>query len=288
MKPAPFTYHSAVSLEEALQLLDPENGDTERKVIAGGQTLVPLMAMRLTRPSLLIDLNGLDELVGIDEGDSSIIIGAMTRQRDVERAAIVLKKIPLLAHALHYVGHIQTRNRGTIGGSLVHGDPSAEIPLVAVVLAARLHLASAKSRRIVDAEDFFEGPMTTSISDDEILTAIEFPLPPAGLCSGTSFQEIAPRHGDFALVSAGVQIALDDDGVCQVAHVGVGGCGMTPLRLHDCEAALMAGDLEHAIALVSQAIDPENTPQADAAYRRRVAPELVRRAVADAYEDVNT
>ncbi|MDP6271155.1 MAG: xanthine dehydrogenase family protein subunit M [Alphaproteobacteria bacterium] len=287
MKPAPFAYHLAGSLEEACRLLAEGDDEAEHKVIAGGQTLTPLLAMRLARPALLIDLNRLPHLAGIDEAAGALVIGAMTRQRAVERSPMVGRRLPLLVKALCHVGHVQTRNRGTVGGSIVHADPSAEIPLVAVVLGARMHLAGAGSSRQVGADAFFQGPMTTAIAAHEILTAVDFPLPAAAPRLGTAFHEVALRHGDFALVSAAVQLSLDGDGRCLEARIGLGGCGLTPLRLVGAEAALQetaleSGDISAAIATVADAIDPEDTPATSAAYRRRVAPELLRRAIVEA------
>jgi len=280
MKPAPFEYHRASDLADALRLLDAGSDEVEHKVIAGGQTLVPLMAMRLTRPALLIDLNRVTELNGIGHEGDCLRIGAMTRQGHVEASDLVRENLPLMAKALAHVGHVQTRNRGTVGGSLVHGDASAEIPLVAVVLGARLNIAAHEVSRVIEAGDFYEGPMMTAIEEIEILTSVDFPQVQGRI--GTSFQEVAPRHGDFALVSAAVQVVLDDNGKCTTARIGVGGCGLTPLRLADSEAALVAGKIDAAVAAVDAAIDPEDTPQASAAYRRRIAPELVRRALEDA------
>ncbi len=166
MKPAPFDYHRATSLVEACGLLAEGDDEAERKVIAGGQTLTPLMAMRLAQPALLIDINRLEDLAGINEADGTLTIGAMTRQRAAERSSLVGERLPLLAKALFHVGHVQTRNRGTVGGSIAHGDPSAEIPLVAVVAGARLRLAAAGGSREVAGEAFFQGPMTTAIKPD--------------------------------------------------------------------------------------------------------------------------
>ena len=294
MKPAPFEYHRAHDLADALRLLDAGSDEVEHKVIAGGQTLVPLMAMRLTRPALLIDLNRVTELDGIEKTGDALRIGAMTRQRSVEASDLVQSDLPLMTKALAHVGHVQTRNRGTVGGSLVHGDASAEIPLVAVVLGARLNIVSHEGARVIEAGDFYEGPMMTAIAENEILTSVDFPLGAGRV--GTSFQEVAPRHGDFALVSAAVQVMLDDNGNCSAARIGVGGCGLTPLRLAASEAALVAGDVDDAIAgnidaavaAVDAAIDPEDTPQASTAYRRRIAPELVRRALEEAIAEATT
>ncbi len=287
MKPAPFDYVRATSLAEACRLLAEGDDEVEHKVIAGGQTLTPLMAMRLARPALLIDINRLEDLAGIREASGVLSIGAMTRQRAVERSPLVAERLPLLAKALHHVGHVQTRNRGTVGGSIVHADPGAEIPLVAVVAGARLRLDAAGGSRDVVGDAFFQSPMTTAIEPDEILTSVDFPLPATPGRCGAAFHEVALRHGDFALVSAAAQVVLDGDGRCREARVGVGGCALTPLRLGQVESALQdtaleAADISAAVKTVAEAIDPEDTPDASAEYRRRVAPELLVRAIAEA------
>ncbi len=287
MKPVAFDYISASSLDDVCQYLAEQDDEADVRLLAGGQTLVPLMAMRLARPTQLIDLNPVAELSGIKEHDNEVEIGALTRQRAAERAPIVARRLPLLAKALPHVGHFQTRNRGTIGGSIATADASAEIPLVAVVLAARLVLESQAGRREIDSAEFFEGPMTTAIRADECLSRIRFPVWPEQKNLGSAFLEVAPRRGDYALVSAAVQIALDDAGTCKRAAIGVGACAPTPLRLTALEEMLVGSRPDEALigrvsAEVAGRIDPDSNQQASAAYRRRVAPEIVRRALSEA------
>ncbi len=278
MKPAPFEYVRADSLDQALAELADTGADA--MVLAGGQTLVPMMAMRLARPARLIDLNELPELAGIEMEGEALRIRAMTRQA---AALAQCKSLPLLQKALRYVGHTQTRNRGTVGGSVAHADPSAEIPLVAVALDATIALASTRGRREVGADNFFLGALTTDRAADECLTDIYFPIWGAGKI-GTSFHEVSPRHGDFALVSAAAQIELDDDGMCRRAAVAVGGASPAPVKVPvdlvgrkiDAEAVRAAAEEADKV------IDPFEDLHASAAYRRRVARVLVERALRDA------
>ena len=286
MKAAPFEYFRATSVAEVCTCLGEKNFE-DCKIIAGGQTLVPLMAMRLARPTHVIDINRVDTLDGIRDHGDNIEIGAVTRQCAAEKSEIIRQKIPLLAKALPNVGHLQTRNRGTVGGSIAHGDPSAEIPLVALTLGATLTLQSQTGTRQVEANEFFISPMSTALAEDELLTNVRIPVWTEDAKLGCAFHEVAPRKGDYALVSAAIQLALDDDGTCVRAAVGVGGCGPTPLRLFDVEATLVGQPLDTkrfdaACAIVEDTLDPESTPQASANYRRRVAPELVRQALTDA------
>ena len=287
MKPVAFDYIRPSSLDDVCQYLAQRDAEADVRLLAGGQTLVPLMAMRLARPTHLIDLNPLVELSGIREVDGAVEIGALTRQRSAEHDPVVAKRLPLLAKALPQVGHIQTRNRGTIGGSVATGDPSAEIPLVAAVLAARVRLQSLAGCREIDSAEFFEGPMMTGLRADECLSRIIFPVWPAEARLGCAFLEVAPRRGDYALVSAAVQIALDGDGTCTRAAVGVGACGPTPLRLTMLEEMLVGDHPDEALIArasrqVADLIDPDSSQQASADYRRRVAPEIVRRALSEA------
>jgi len=291
MKPAAFEYMRPSGVPEACAMLADAGDDA--KILAGGQTLVPLMAMRFARPTLLVDINRLEGLAGIEDRGETVEIGALARQRAVERSAITRNRLPILAKALPYVGHIQTRTRGTIGGSLVHGDPSAEIPLVALVLDARLHLTAGTGEREGAGEDFFEGPMTTAAGPAELLTRIAFPTWPNEATIGTAFLEMAPRAGDYALVSVAVQIAFGSDGRCRRAAIGIGGCAPTPLRLQGIESELTGeilsvGVIDSVVKGVADALDPEDTLQASAAYRRRVAPELLRRALIEAREESET
>ncbi|MEX2617543.1 MAG: xanthine dehydrogenase family protein subunit M [Alphaproteobacteria bacterium] len=285
MKPAAFDYFRPATLAEACALLAGAGDDADRRVLAGGQSLVPMMAMRLARPTHLVDISRIAELQGIRDRGDHVEIGAGTRQRAVEKDPVTARKLPLLAAALPHVGHHQTRNRGTIGGSIALGDASAEIPLVALVLNATFVIHGRNGRREAPAKGFFEGPMMTALAPDEILAAIRFPVW-SGV-TGCGFHEIAPRRGDYALVSAAAQIALDADGICTRAAVGVGGCAPTPLRLPAVEDALVGkrltdAPIAEAVASVPGLIDPESSTHASDAYRRRAAPHLVQRALRDA------
>lgn len=283
MKAAAFEYVRAESLDEACRLLA---GSGERKIIAGGQTLVPLMAMRLARPDMLVDINDLHEIRGIRDLGNAVAVGAVTRQRDVERSDLVTRKLPLLAKAILHVGHQQTRNRGTVGGSVAHGDPSAEIPLVALALDAELTVRDADGETNLSIEGFFEAAMVTGIEADQILTEIRFPVWRNGRV-GSSFQETASRDGDFAIVAAAAQIALDGEGAVERAAVTVGGVAPAPVRLRETEAALVGRTpdgraVEASLNGMEDMISPETDVHATADYRRRVARRLAARAVAAA------
>ena len=283
MKAAAFDYVRASSVDEICRLL-AEAGDEERKIIAGGQTLVPLMAMRMARPDMLIDINDVAELAGIDDHGDYVSFGAGTRQRAIERSGIVSGRLPLVAKAVRNVGHQQTRNRGTIGGSIVHGDPSAELPLAALALEATMVLRSTAGETEMALDGFFEAAMVTNIEPDQLLTEIRIPVwqDPR---TGTGFHETASRQGDFAIVAAAAQVALADDGTIARAAVSVGGAAPSPVKLHALEAALVgkpADGLDDVIALVDDEIEPDTDVHATADYRRRVTRKLVSRAIADA------
>ena len=286
MKAAEFDYVRADSVAAACEALAAAGPGEEHKIVAGGQTLVPLMAMRLARPSLLVDINGIAGLDGIARGAGEIAIGAMTRQRAAELSPPVRGELPLLAKALRFVGHLQTRNRGTVGGSLAHGDPAAEIPLVAVALDAELEAEGAGGRRIYPADGFFEAPMVTAIGADECLTRARFPVW-TGARLGTGFQEIASRRGDFAIVAAAAQLALDGGGRCLRIAAALGGVAPRPVRIAALESALVGsaledGEIEAALASVDAAIEPDDDLHATAAYRGRVARVLLGRAIREA------
>ncbi len=290
MKAAAFEYVRVASVEDACRALAAAAGLAEHKIIAGGQTLVPLMAMRLARPALLIDINDVAELQGIARDGSDLVIKACTRQCAAEADPLVAEAAPLLAKALPFVGHRQTRNRGTVGGSIAHGDPAAEIPLVALMLEATLgvHGPAGAARRAIDG--FFEAPMVTALAPDECLVEIRFPGWGDGTRVGAGFHEVASRAGDFAIVAAAAQIALDGDGVCRRAALGVGGVGPTPIRLAAAEDALVgtrleAGAIEAAAERIDAAIEPDSDLHASAGYRRRVGRALLRRAIGDAREE---
>ncbi len=285
MKAAEFDYARAASADEACRLLAGAGG--EGKIIAGGQTLVPLMAMRLVRPALLVDINPAAELRGIEAGERSLTVRAGTRQADALADPTLRRHLPLLAKALGFVGHVQTRNRGTIGGSLAHADPAAEIGLVAATLAAEMVARSAEGERAIAARDFFQGAMTTALAEEECLVAARFPLWPAAARSGTGFQETSIRRSDFALAAAAVQLALDERGTCRRAALGLGGAAATPLLLEEASARLVGtrlaeADIAAALALAQQSLAPIADLHASAEYRRRIAGALLERALAEA------
>lgn len=285
MKAAAFDYVRAGSVTEALALL--EQHGSEAKLIAGGQSLVPMMAMRLARPALLVDINRLAELKSLDAGDDRVVMGACTRQRDVEHDAALLARLPLVKCALRWVGHEQTRNRGTVGGSLVHADPSAELPLAALVLDAHLRLRSAGGSRSLPVADFFLGPMFTATGETECLASIDWPVW-TGTGVGAAFDEVAIRHGDFAIASAAAQVQLDAAGVCLRAALGAGGIDGVPRSFPDIAARLVGKrlddeDLLRGVAADAAAVcEPGSDPHATAEYRRHLARVLIVRVLRQA------
>jgi CO/xanthine dehydrogenase FAD-binding subunit len=284
MKPAPFDYVRPASLAEACQLLAD---DEDARLIAGGQTLVPMLAMRLARPAKLIDILRLPELAGIREEKAAVVVGATTRQAQAERDPVVTASVPMLARVLPWVGHPPTRNRGTVGGSIANADPSAEIPLVAVTLGAEILLASTTGEISVPADDFFVGPMVTSIEQGQCVRAIRFPVWPHQRI-GTGFFEISARRSDFAFVAAAAQVALDDEDRCIEIALGLGGVCDRPVRL-DMSALigtkLDAASVSGAVNIASADLDAMSDLHASAAYRRRVAVTLCVRALEQARAD---
>ncbi len=283
MKPAPFSYLAPRSRDEVLEALRRFGPDG--KLLAGGQSLVPLLAMRLARPQVVIDLNRMPDLAFVRSARGGLAIGAMTRQRAVEHDPLVASHAPLLHEALRWVGHPQIRNRGTIGGSLAHADPSAELPAVASVLDARCVLASARGERVVDAGDFFTGYLSTALEPDELLTEVRIPAQPPD--SGWAFTEVARRHGDFALVGVAVLLRCDGDRRCTRARFAFIGVGAGPVRVPDAEAALAGARITNEAAgavarIVEAALDPEGDIHASAEYRRHVAGVLASRALMEA------
>jgi CO/xanthine dehydrogenase FAD-binding subunit len=281
VKPAPFDYIRPDSLAEVCALLAA--GDDAR-VIAGGQTLVPMLAMRLARPARLIDILRLPELAGIREQPGGIVVGATTRQAQAERDPVIRARVPMLARVLPWVGHPPTRNRGTIGGSIANADPSAEIPLVAVTLGADILLATPAGPASMPADDFFLGAMLTAMGQGDCVSAIRFPVWPHQRI-GVGFFEISARRSDFAFVAAAVQIALDQEGRCVDIALGVGGVGERPLRLDVSSligTKLDAAPVSDAVNTASADTEANSDLHASAAYRRRVAVTLCIRAIEQA------
>jgi CO/xanthine dehydrogenase FAD-binding subunit len=291
MKAAEFDYARPATVEEVCRLLDSAAGDG--KIIAGGQTLVPLMVMRLARPSLVIDINRIASLQGVAANDDGVAIKAATRQADVLADAGVQRRLPLLAKGLRLVGHPQTRNRGTIGGSLANADPAAEICLVARTLDAEIAARSSKTTRRIAMRAFCAGAMTTVLEPEECLTEVRFPLWRDAGRIGTGFTEMSVRHSDFALVAAACQLVLDKDGVCSRVALGVGGAEASPVRAAAAEKRLTgtrldAGDIEKAMDELQAALSPLSDVHASADYRRRVAGALAARAIAEACDEART
>jgi CO/xanthine dehydrogenase FAD-binding subunit len=281
MKPAPFDYVRPDTLAEACALLA---GDEDARLIAGGQTLVPMLAMRLARPARLIDILRLPELAGIREERGAVVVGATTRQARAERDPVIRASVPMLARVLPWVGHPPTRNRGTVGGSIANADPSAEIPLVAVTLRADIMLATPDGPTSMPADDFFIGPMLTTIGLGECVSAIRFPVWPQPRI-GVGFFEISARRSDFAFVAAAAQVALDEEGRCLDAALGVGGVGDRPLRLDVSSLVgteLDARSIAAAVDAASDDLEAMSDLHASAAYRRRVARVLCIRALEQA------
>ena len=270
MKPAAFEYVAPTSLDEAVAAL-AEHGE-DAKVLAGGQSLIPLLSLRLARPTALVDLNDVDELQHLTV-NGSVRVGAMTRHRHVEHSAGIATSAPLLAAAVPYIGHAAIRTRGTIGGSLAHADPAAELPAVAVALDATFAVRSLRGTRTITARDFFDGYFTTTLAPDEVLTEITFPAAPTG--TKVSVQEMARRHGDFAMVAVVAQQTPDGD--TRLALVNVAD---KPYRATEAEAAARAGaDPEEIADLATRDLEPATDLHATSAYRKHVARVLVRRAL---------
>jgi carbon-monoxide dehydrogenase medium subunit len=283
VKTPPFEYHVPDTLDEALALL-AEHGD-EARILAGGQSLVPLLAMRLARPAHLIDVNRIKALANtVDRGDT-IAFGAMVREREAERSSMVRDAVPLLSEALPFIGHVATRNRGTIGGSMAHADASAELPAVAMVTNAEIVVRSSRGERTLPADDFFVGHFTSALADDECLTEVLMPRSPAG--AGWSFQEVARRHGDFALVGVGAMVALDRSGAIGEARIGLFGVGARAVRARAAEAAVVAalpapGTFDAAAEAAVADLEPASDVHGSAAFRRHLAGVTVRAALTTA------
>ena len=285
MKPAPFEYHQPRSLDEALALLARHGG--EAKPLAGGQSLIPAMNFRLSRPAVLVDLNRIAELAYVRAGDGTVAIGAMTRQSVAERDTSIAAVAPLLRETMPFIAHPQIRNRGTIGGSLAHADPAAELPAVMVALGASYDLRGASGLRTVAATDFHTGLFSTALKTGEMLVGITIPAPPP--TSGWAFEEVARRHGDFALAGVAVTVRLDAKGKCDDVRIAVVSVGDGP-ELARRAAKSLVGEVpgEKAIAEASELagtkdIDPPGDIHASAEYRRHLTTVLTRRALTRAF-----
>jgi carbon-monoxide dehydrogenase medium subunit len=289
VKPAPFEYHAPDTVADAAALLR-DFGD-EAKALAGGQSLVPIMALRLARFEHVVDLNRVPDLQGIERRNGTVRIGAMTRQAEVERDATVADAVPLLARATPFIGHFQIRNRGTIGGSLAHADPAAEYPAVALALDAEFEVANASGSRTVPASEFFVSTFMTALEADDVLSAVHFPAW-QGRC-GFAVEEVARRFGDFALTGAACGVQLDSDDRVARAAIGMFGMGSTPLRAPEAEAAMTGRaiadlDLEDVGRTAASQTDPPGDIHASAAYRSNVGAVVVARALRRAVEEASS
>lgn len=284
MKPAPFDYFAPTSVDEVRDLL-AQYGD-DAKILAGGQSLVPVMALRLAQPSVVIDINHVRELDYIRADAHGLAIGAITRHRAVERSTLVREKAPLLSAGVEWIGHPQIRNRATVGGSLAHADPAAELPALAAALEATFTVTNASgTKRTLKAGDFFVSYLTTALAADDLLSDIYFPALPAG--AGWSFVEVARRHGDFALVGVAAIVGLDGAGNCSDVRVALFGVAPTAVRSPRAEQALLGQQpgeqaIAAAAAEVAGDIEPPADVHASSAYRIYVATNLVRRALTEA------
>ena len=279
MKLPPVDYEAPTTVSEAVALL-AEHQD-EASVLAGGQSLIPLLALRLARPAVLIDINGIDDLSGVSAANGWVAIGAMTREYVAEDSGTVAGAVPLLAAALPLIGHEAIRSRGTIGGSLAHADPAAELPAVARALEAEFVVRSQAGERVIQAADWFEGYLTTSRHPDELLVEVRFPAAAPG--TGTSFQEVARRHGDFAIVGLAASLTLSD-GVIGDARLAFSGVSDVPVRAAGAESLLVgerpsAELFDEAARRATEDIDPPADLHGSSDYRKKVAAALVRRGL---------
>jgi len=272
MKPAPFEYERPQTLDGALSLLASYGG--EAKILAGGQSLVPLLNFRMLRPSLLIDINALDELDFVQPaGNGGLRIGALTRHYTLETSPLVRERFPALSEAMTHVAHLAIRNRGTIGGSLTHADPAAELPMMALLLDAEIHTRSSRETKIYKAQDYFLGPLTPALRDDQIVTGITIPPLPAN--SGYGFEEFSQRHGDFAITAAAAVVAVKQGKIVE-ARLALMGVDETPVRLRNIEAELLGqtystGTVKESARKASRSIQPNTDLKASAELRRHLA-----------------
>ena len=280
MKPPQFTYVAPKSLDEALAIRAEHGADCA--LLAGGQSLLPLMSARRVSPAVVIDLGGITELAGIRSSADGVTIGAMTRQRDAERSALVAERLPLIPQALQQVAHVAVRNRGTVGGTLAHADPESELTAASLALEAQLVVRNNKGDRVIAVDDFLVGPWQTALAPDELLTEIRFPNPPAG--AGTAFVEIARRRFSYAMAGACALVATNADGVITDARLVFIVAGPTAMRATEAESMLRGQRPEeglfHEVAQTAvMPLDPPSDVHGSAVYRRRIAATAARRAL---------
>jgi len=283
MKPPPFDYMDPRSLDEAVGLL-AEHGD-EGKILAGGQSLVPLLNFRLAQPSVIVDVNRVVELSYLRRSNGRLRIGAMCRQTRLEQSPVAREGWGLLGDALALVAHPQIRNRGTVGGSAAHADPAAELPVAFSALEARFMARSSRGERVLDADEFFVTHLTTALDPDELLVEVE--VPPVAQGTGHAFTEYSRRHGDFALGGAAVLYTKNGDGTCTDARIAMLGAADTPLRAREAEAALRGQKLDDDVAaeaakLAARDIEPTGDIHGSSSYRKRLIEAMVRRALLQA------
>jgi CO/xanthine dehydrogenase FAD-binding subunit len=283
LKPPPFEYHDPRSLDEALALL-AEHGE-DAKVLAGGQSLVPLLNFRLASPERIIDINGLGELGYVRRRGGVLHVGALTRHARLEHSELVARDWPLLREAVSWVAHPQIRNRGTVGGSVAHADPAAEIPVALVALDAEFKVRSVRGDRTIGWREFFVTHLTTTLAADELL--VEINVPPVPERSGCAFAEYARRHGDFALGGAAVQVSLDASGACSGAAIALLAAAPTPIRADRAERLLEGAHVDEDVAIAAaeaavEDIGPTGDIHGSSEYRTRLIRALVRRAIVQA------
>ena len=279
MKPAKFDYHAPTSLDDAVALLQRYGGDA--KILAGGQSLMPLLNFRLSRPAALVDLNRIASLAYIREENGQVRLGAMTRQRTIEFSPVVARRLPLLSEATKWVGHLPIRTRGTIGGSIAHADPSAEYPAVLTALEGEVVARGPKGERVVKAKDLFLTYLTTSLESDEVLSEIRLPVMPVG--AGFALEEFARRHGDFAIVAIAAMV-VRDAARCKQARLATAGAGPVPVRLRAAEEILERDGvtdaaIDAAARRAAELVSPDSDIHASADYRRHLTMVLTRRAL---------
>jgi carbon-monoxide dehydrogenase medium subunit len=284
VKPPPFEYHAPRSVDEAIDLLGRYGGDA--KVLAGGQSLMPMLNFRLVRPAALVDVNRIAALAYVREEDGALAVGAMTRQRTLEFSPEVARRLPLLREATRWVGHLPIRSRGTIGGSLAHADPSAEYPAVLTALDGEVVVQGPRGRRVLPAGGLFETYLTTRLAPDELLVEVRLPAMPAG--AGYAFEEFARRHGDFAIVGIAAMVVREGTR-CRAARLAAAGAGPVPLRLRAAEEILEREGLGEAAvaaaaARAAELVQPDSDVHASADYRRHLTGVMTARALARAVE----